>query len=159
MTMARPADTRVSIRVLLAAASLLIGAVLLMGAAQPGVAVAQTGCTPTGDDGFTPGPPGEPPPGGVVVDPGEPCPETEPVTVTPTDLPPEPVCDPCPSQRSKSVSDSGSEGTATTTATGGAPQALPYTGLDAVRSALLLGGLGLVGIGVGLGLRRRASHA
>jgi LPXTG-motif cell wall-anchored protein len=151
MTMTRPP--------LLIATGLLVAvALLLVPAASPEPAAAQTGCTPTGDDGFTPGDPGEPPPGGVVVGPGEPCPETEPVAVPPpTELPPPPKCDPCPRQRTRSTIDSGADPVDPVPATPSVQQ-LPFTGLDSVKTALLLGGLGLVAIGAGLGLRRRTSR-
>jgi LPXTG-motif cell wall-anchored protein len=149
-------DTRASLRRLLGAAGLLVAAVLLLApAALPEPAAAQAGCVPGGDDTFTPGDPGEPAPGGVVVGPGESCPETEPVAVEPAEeLPPPPECERCPEPdkgATASVADSGE--TAATPVS--AVQQLPYTGLDAEKAALMLGGLGLVAIGLGLGLRRR----
>jgi LPXTG-motif cell wall-anchored protein len=150
--MRRFADTRAPLRMFLGAACLLVAALLLAPAALPESAVAQTGCAPGGDDTFTPGDPGDPPPGGVVVGPGEACPETEPVTVEPPEeLPPPPKCDPCP-EPDKGATESSDD-------FGGTPvssvQQLPYTGLDAEKTALMLGGFGLVAIGFGLALRRR----
>jgi LPXTG-motif cell wall-anchored protein len=150
-------DARASRRRLCVAVGLLIATVLLLApAGGPAPAVGQTGCVPGGDDTFTPGDPGEPPPGGVVVGPGESCPETEPVAVEPPEeLPPPPKCDPCPEP------DKGA--TESTNDSGGTPvssvQSLPYTGLDAEKTALMLGGFGLIAIGFGLALRRRTFRA
>ena len=166
MTMAPPADIRDAIRPLLAAVGLLVAVALLLApAAVPEAAVAQTGCNPNGDDTFTPGDPGsEPPPGGVVVGPGEPCPETEPVEVPPAEeLPPAPRCDPCKEEerdRGATISGSGSGGGgAATTAAAPSVERLPFTGLDRDKLALLLGGIGMVALGLGLALRRRTFQA
>jgi LPXTG-motif cell wall-anchored protein len=160
VTMARPADIRLSTSRLLTAAGLLVAAMLLLGpGSPPEVAMAHSGCSPNGDDTFTPGDPGEPPPGGVTVGPGEPCPETEPVAVPPAEeLPPPPRCDPCAKERDRSatISSTGSGGTPTASAAS-APgvERLPYTGLNREKTALMLSGLGLIAIGMGLAIRRR----
>ena len=138
-------------------AGLLLAAVLLLAAAAaPESAVAQTGCSPTGDDTFVPGEPGEPPPGGVVVDPGEPCPETEPVPpAVAEELPPPPRCDPCPVKDEGSTKSTG--GSASTPVS--SVEQLPFTGIDKERITLLLSGAGLLAIGLGLAVRRRTRRA
>ena len=164
MTMTRPADTRGFTRPLLWAAGLLVAAMLLLASGPaPEAAVAQSGCAPTGEDTFTPGEPGEPPPGGVTIGPGESCPETEPVEPpVAEELPPDPRCDPCAKQRDRgdTISGSGSGGGATaTTATTPSLQRLPFTGLDREKTGLLLSGIGMVAIGLGFALRRRTRRA
>ena len=141
---------------LLSAAGLLVAAVLMLAqAAGPEAALAQTGCSPTGDDTFVPGEPGEPPPGGVVVGPGEPCPETEPVVQPPPEeLPPAPRCDPCPRRDDGSTKSTGGSGSTPVSTV----SRLPYTGLDKEKTALVLSGFGLLAIGLGLALRRRTRH-
>ena len=153
--MPRPTDIRASTW-LLSTVGLLVAAVLLLAPAiGPELAVAQTGCSPTGDDTFVPGEPGEPPPGGVEVDPGEPCPETEPVVQPePEELPPPPKCDPCPKRDQGETRSTGSGGTFVS-----ATSALPFTGLDKEKTTLVLSGFGLLAIGLGLALRRRTSRA
>jgi LPXTG-motif cell wall-anchored protein len=154
--MTRPADTRGFIRALLAVAGLLLAATLLLAsAASPERALAQTGCSPAGDDTFVPGEPGEPPPGGVVVDPGEPCPETEPVPPpVAEELPPPPKCDPCPKRDQGQTASTGSGSTPVSSV-----QQLPFTGLDKERTTLVLSGFGLLAIGLGLAVRRRTFRA
>lgn len=149
------ADSRAFIRLPLSAAGLLVAlALLLAPALGPEPAIAQTGCAPAGDDTFVPGEPGEPPPGGVVVDPGDPCPETEPVPPpVAEELPPPPRCDPCPKRDEGSTE---STGTGSTPAPIPSVQRLPFTGLDKERTTLVLSGFGLLAIGLGLAVRRRA---
>jgi len=149
------ADTRVSPRLLLILAGLLVAVLLvLVPAVSPETAVAQTGCSPNGDDTFTPGgDPGEPPPGGVVVDPGDPCPETEPVEpAQPEPLPPAPRCDPCKDPQE----DEDTESVSSQAAPPPSVQSLPFTGIDREKIVLMLSGVGLLTIGLGLGIRRRA---
>jgi hypothetical protein len=156
MTMPRPADTRLFIRPLLVAAGLLVAAVLLLApAVHPAPAVAQTGCAPNGDDTFTPGDPGDPPPGGVEVGPGEECPETEPVVQPVEELPPAPRCDPCHKEPNKEATDS-SGGSGFTPAP--SVERLPFTGINEEKTVLTLCGFGLLALGLGLGLRRRTSR-
>jgi hypothetical protein len=154
VTMPAFADTRVITRPLLIAAGLLVAAVLLLTpAVGPEPAFAQTGCSPNGDDTFTPGgDPGDPPPGGVVVGPGEDCPETDPVAEPPPEeLPPPPKCDPCKDPKDNSDTESSSASAATPVPT----QRLPFTGINEQKTVFTLCGFGLLALGLGLGLRRR----
>jgi hypothetical protein len=153
--MPRPADTRVSLRRILSATGLLVTVVLLLAPAiGPDPAVAQTGCVPNGDDTFTPGDPGDPPPGGVEVGPGESCPETDPVDQPVAELPPPPRCDPCPRRDEGSTESTGGSGS-TPVAAAPSVQRLPFTGINEEKTVLTLCGFGLLAIGLGLGLRRR----
>ena len=141
-------------------AGLLVASALLVAfAAHPGAAAAQTSCVPGEGDTYAPGSGEEPPPGGVIVGPGESCPETEPVAVTPTALPPPPKCDPSPQKQGGTKYRSSGNTASTPVSNPIRPiERLPFTGLDSITWGLLLGGLGLVAIGVGFGLRRLASR-
>lgn len=154
-------------RALVAIAMLAAAMVLLAPAASPEVAAAQTTCGPNGDDTYTPSQGGTPPPGSVIVGPGESCPSTDPVdpaVTTPTELPPPPDCPKCPEQRARATHKSGGDpadpSPTPVSYTGADPPVarLPFTGLDAIKRGLLLGGLGLLAIGLGLGLRRFTSQ-
>jgi hypothetical protein len=145
--------------------ALLVALFLLALAAAPERAAAQSVCLPNGDGTYTPTPgPGPGPPGSIEIGPGEACPATTPVEPEPppAELPAEPECPNCPDEAKKEARSA----TATDTASGGpvsdtsvaAPEQLPFTGLDSVRAALLLGGLGFVAIGFGFAIRRRTSH-
>ena len=164
MTMPRRADTGGLIQPLLWATGLLVAAMLLLASASaPETAVAQAGCAPTGEDTFTPGEPGEPPPGGVTVGPGESCPEAEPVPPPPAEeLPPAPRCDPCPKREDGGTATTSGSGSAATQVPAASPspsvERLPFTGLDKERTVLVLSGFGLLAIGLGLALRRRVAR-
>ena len=67
------------------------------------------------------------------------------------ELPPPPKCDPCPERDQGQTASTGSGSTPVSSV-----QRLPFTGLDKERTTLVLSGFGLLAIGLGLAVRRRA---